>query len=381
VEFQYSRSINAQIKGWLFQNKVIILYGARQVGKTTLCKALLTEYPGSQYFLCEQPVVMETLQSKNIERIMSLFQNSRLIILDEAQKVKDIGQILKLIVDLYPDVQVIATGSSSFDLANQISEPLTGRNIKFNLFPLSLHELSQHYSHVTLHEKLGSFLQFGMYPGIVDEPLSKKITLLDSLSTDYLFKDVLAIDNLRNSDLLKRILLALALQLGNEVSYRELSNLLKTSVETIQRYIHLLELSFVIFRLPSFSRNLRNELAKSNKYYFYDLGIRNSLIQNYNAPESRTDTGALWENFCIMERMKLLQAMNIKANFFFWRTYQQKEIDFIEERDGKLKAVEFKWSIQNVKVPKDFKEAYPEASFQIIDRDNYWQFLTPSQKA
>ncbi len=370
------RSLLSQIRNWLFQGKVLIIYGARQVGKTTLSKKILEDHPGSTYLNCEQNVVKELLESGNMERIRTNFGNSSLIVLDEAQKIKDIGSVLKLIHDTYPEIQLIATGSSSFELSGELSEALTGRNVKFTLYPISLEELRPYYTSIQLDEKLEEFMRFGMYPEIVQRPEIQKKVLLDEMAGDYLFKDVLKFENLKRPELLLNLLKALALQLGNEVSFRELSGLLKVSTETIQRYIELLEKSFVLFRLPSFSRNLRNELTRSHKYYFYDLGIRNSLLRNYLPLESRTDTGSLWENFCIIERMKSNQKIMRRASMYFWRTYQQKEIDLIEECEGKLEAFEFKWNPKaNVKRPAEFLNAYNDSSFSIVHRQNYLDFL------
>jgi predicted AAA+ superfamily ATPase len=260
------------------------------------------------------------------------------VVFDEAQKVPDIGAILKLLIDTYPEIQYIATGSSSFNLFYELSEPITGRNIKFIMYPISVRELLASYDKLLLHEKIEELLVYGAYPDIVSRPVVQKAVLLDELAGDYLFRDVLQFDNIRRPDILVHLLKAIALQLGNEVSFRELSNLLKVSVETVKRYLLLLEQSFVLFSLISFSRNMRNELARSKKYYFYDTGIRNSLIQNYAFPENRTDIGGIWENFCIAERLKHNQAMNRSVNMYFWRTYQQKEIDLIEDTGGKLFA-------------------------------------------
>ncbi|MCD4746302.1 MAG: ATP-binding protein [Bacteroidales bacterium] len=365
-----------KIAPWLFQEKVIILYGPRQVGKTTLVNEIIKQQPDSQYLNCERQNVNDLLASLNLEKIMSFLGSSRLIVFDEAQKVSRIGDVLKLLIDTYPDKQYIATGSSSFELSNEISEPLTGRNIKFLMFPLSLSELSGRYDRFQLDDKLSFFLRFGTYPDIVDRDEKQKMQLLDELTSDYLFRDVLSFDNIRRSDMLVNLLKAIALQLGNEVSYRELSNLLKLSVETVQKYLQLFEKSFVLFSLPSFSRNLRNEIARSRKFYFYDLGVRNSLLQNFTLPENRSDMGALWENFCIMGRMKKHQAEGRKANMYFWRTYQQKEIDLIEEWGGKLKAFEFKFSgKRNPKPPKEFINTYPNVTFKVVNRENYFDFL------
>lgn len=373
--FVYPRSAMDRIQPWLFKGKVIILYGPRQVGKTTLVKIISDQHPGSLYLNCERPNVSELLSSGNLERIRSYFGNSGLVIFDEAQKIRGIGELLKVLIDSYPEIQFFATGSSSFNLFNELSEPLTGRNVKFMMYPLSLNELSSKYDLFQLDEKLSELLRFGSYPDIVDRSENEKIQLLEAMTNDYLFRDVLSFENIRKSELLVNLLKAIALQVGNEVSFRELSGLLKISVETIQKYLQLFEKSFVLYSLPSFSRNLRKEIGRSRKFYFYDLGIRNSLINNFNPPEIRIDTGQLWENFCLMDRLKHNQALGKTVNYYFWRTYDQKEIDLIEESEGKLIAFEFKWRAQKVKPPADFLDAYPGSEFKLIHKENYRDFL------
>jgi uncharacterized protein len=373
---EFKRSVYDQIKTWLFQEKVIILYGARQVGKTTLSKAILQDFSESSYLNCERLAIKELLESGNLERIKDFFENSELVVLDEAQKISNIGLTLKLIHDTYPEIQLIATGSSSFELSDELSEPLTGRNIKFILYPLSLSELEPYTDRVQMDEKLHEYLRYGTYPEIVQRPENQKAVILDEITSDYLFRDVLKFENLKRPEILMKLLKALALQLGNEVSFRELSNLLKVSSETIQRYIELLEKSFVLFRLPSFSRNLRNELSRSHKYYFHDLGIRNSLIQNFLPLNSRNDTGSLWENFCIIERIKSNQKNLKRSNLYFWRTYQQKEIDLIEEESGNIEAFEFKWNpLAKAKNPEEFLRTYPGSKFSVITPQNYRDFI------
>ena len=371
----YKRSIYPRMEKWLFQGKVLILYGPRQVGKTTLVKQIMEHYPGSYYLNCERPAVKDLLASIHTENILRTAGDARIIIFDEAQKIRNIGETLKLLIDTHPERQYIATGSSSFQLVSKVSEPLTGRNVKFFLFPLSLQELSQQYDLLKLKEKLPDFLRFGTYPDIVDRPVEEQITLLDELSSDYLFRDVLQYENIKHSETIVKLLKAIALQTGHEVSFRELGLLTGLSVETVQKYIQLLERSFVLFPLPSFSRNLRNEIARSRKYYFYDLGIRNSIIQNYALLENRTDKGALWENFCTVNRMQLHANAGRKTNFYFWRTYQQKEIDLIEEYGGKLNALEFKFSNRKVKPPVQFLKTYPEATFQVVYSENFADYL------
>lgn len=376
-KLKYQRTLQAKITEWLFQGKVIILYGPRQVGKTTLANEIISGQSGALYLNCERQQVWELLNSGNQDRIRQYLGDAKIVVFDEAQKIPQIGSLLKLLIDTYPEIQYLATGSSSFDLSNALSEPLTGRNVKFIMYPVSLIELSPHFNRFQKDEMLENLLLFGSYPDIIDRPESQKRKLLDELTSDYLFRDVLRFENIRRSDVLVNLLKAIALQTGNEVSMRELSNLLKVAVETVQRYLLLLEQSFVLFSLPSFSRNLRNEISKGRKYYFYDLGIRNNLLQNFTPLSSRNDTGQLWENFCIIERIKKNQAKDRRVNMYFWRTYQQQEIDLIEEHEGILDTFEFKWkSRPGQKIPSGFRNAYPQSTYQIIDRENYHNFLT-----
>jgi predicted AAA+ superfamily ATPase len=373
---KYPRYLFDQINNWLFQEKVIIVYGPRQVGKTTLCKEFIDGHPNSLYLNCEQVKIKDVLESGNLENIRAYLGGYKLVVFDEAQKIKQIGGLLKLLNDTYPEIQIIATGSSSFELSNEITEPLTGRNIKFIMYPVSLSEVSGIFNPFEIDEKIEGFLRFGMYSDILEKDDSQKTTLLDMLAPDYLFRDILNYENLKQPELLVQLLKAIALQLGSEVSFRELAVLLKTTVETIQRYLDILERSFVLFHLTSFSRNLRSELTRSRKYYFYDTGIRNSLIQNYNMFTNRNDIGAEWENFCITERMKFLQKEKRKANLNFWRTYQQNEIDLIEESGGVLTAVEFKWNPKaKAKFPKEFLTAYPNSQFKVVHSQNFRDFL------
>ena len=375
-KIKFKRTLFDKITPWLFQEKVIIIYGPRQVGKTTLAKTILESYPDSLYLNCERQPVWDLLSTKNPDRIKEYLGPVKLVVFDEAQKIPQIGQVLKLLIDTYPEIQYIATGSSSFELSNELAEPLTGRNVKFTMYPVSLKELSCTFERFQLDDMLESLLRFGSYPGIAGRPESQKLTLLDELIGDYLFRDVLRFENIRRPEILVNLLKAVALRIGNEVSYRELSGLLKVSVDTVQRYLHLLEQSFVLFPLSSFSRNLRNEISRGKKYYFFDTGIRNSLLQNFAILSNRTDIGPLWENFCMIERIKFNQAAGRRVNIYFWRTYQQKEIDLLEESDGKLEAFEFKWSGKvKHKPPSDFFKTYPDSNYKLITKENYHRFL------
>jgi uncharacterized protein len=382
-----TRSIKPLIKNWLNKNKVIIIYVARQVGKTTLCKDLIDDIGSDEciFLTCENPIVKDIFETKNLNSIIKSIDNKKYVFIDEAQKVQNIGSVLKLIHDEHPDIQLIATGSSSFELGNKISEPLTGRNIKFTLYPLSVKELSQKYSYIEMQSIMPDLLRFGAYPEVFAKGESDSRELLTTLGSDYLYRDVLILENLKRPKLLEDLLKQVSLQLGNEVTYNELAKQLNTSPETVERYIDLLEKCFVVFRLNSFSRNMRNELKKGFKVFFYDLGIRNSLTQSFNTLENRTDIGGLWENFCIVEKMKQLQANREFGNLYFWRSYQpNKEIDLIEEVDGKLNTFEFKWNPKassNAKLPINFLEYYgrgdsaSEVNFKVVDNSNWQDWL------
>lgn len=371
------RDIQDYIQKFLFKGKVIILYGARRTGKTTLSRALLSNYADkARYINCEVHQYRQALETTNTALLDDFLGNYKIIVLDEAQSIPNIGLILKVLTDTRPDLQIIATGSSSFDMAQSVSEPLTGRSRTFTLYPFSLTEISQQTSAIDQNARLENMLRFGMYPDVYGQTEEMALEELRDISTNYLYKDVLQFNQLKRSDLLFKLLQALALQLGNEVSYNELAKLLGENHHTIRNYIELLEKSFVIFRLRSFSRNLRKELSKSFKVYFIDNGIRNSLINNFNPLSIRNDTGALWENFCVTERMKLLHNHRQFPNQYFWRTYDRKEIDYLEESGGKLTAFEFKWNpAAKVKKPTEFLETYTHSSFKVVNRGNYRSFL------
>jgi hypothetical protein len=299
-----------------------------------------------------------------------------LVVLDEAQQISNIRRILKIISDTFPEIQMVATGSSSFELGNRLSEPLTGRSREYLLYPFSMTELLNVKDRIAVNADLDGILRFGLYPEVYDKPEIDAIEELSQISSNYLYKDVLHFEVIKRPALLLNLLNALALQIGNEVSLNELSRMLGETVPTIQRYIELLEKAFVIFRLRSFSRNLRKEIAKGQKIYFYDLGIRNALIRNFNPLNLRNDPGGLWENFCIVERMKFNMNRRRFVNSWFWRTYNQKEIDYIEEEGGKLKAFEFKVKpVGKFKAVKEFQEAYPASTFMTVSKENFWEFL------
>ena len=313
-------------------------------------------------------------------RLKILFSGKKNIIIDEAQRIKNIGIKLKLITDHLKEIQLIATGSSSFELANEINEPLTGRKWEYQLFPVSFGEMADHMGMLEEIRLLPHRLVFGYYPEVVTKPGFEK-EILKQLTDSYLYKDILMWERIKKPDKLVRLLQSLAFQVGNEVSYNELGNNLELDNQTVEKYIQLLEKTFVIFRLGAFNRNLRKELKRSRKIYFYDNGIRNSLIANFNQPEIRNDTGALWENFIIAERIKYVRNNNIWANTYFWRTQDQQEIDYIEERDGKLYTFEFRWNPKSkARLSKTFSSAYPGTQFEVINPNNFESFLGYSEK-
>ena len=330
-----TRDIYEGVQKRLFQGKAILLTGPRQVGKTTFLKQLIAGTVGQQVLSlnCDEPDIRIALENVTSTQLKALIGKHKLILIDEAQKVSNIGITLKLMVDNMEDIQIIATGSSAFDLRDKLNEPLTGRKFEYRLFPFSSNELISHTSILEERRLLEQRLIYGMYPDVVNHS-SDAITLLKELTNSYLFKDIFALRDLRRPDELARLLTALALQVGNEVSYNELGQTLGIDKETVERYLELLEKVFVVFRLNSFSRNVRNELKKSRKVYFFDNGVRNAVINNYAPLALRNDTGALFENFFISERRKYIDYQCIYANTFFWRTHAQQEIDYIEERNG-----------------------------------------------
>lgn len=370
------RQVRGPMESWLYRGKVLILYGARQVGKTTLSKSFLTPL-GDQglYLNCEIQSIQSALSVREPAILKRFIGDKRLVVMDEAQHVPGIGEILKLLIDTFPDMQIIATGSSIFQLAHRSSEALTGRALTFELYPFSYGELRQVYAPHECRAQLDYWLRFGLYPDIVFASETDARTLLDNLSSRYLYQDILEFENIKRAEVLVQLLRLLALQIGQLVSYHELANTLKISSQTVERYIDLLEKAFVIFRLTPFSRNLRSEIGKKNKIYFYDLGIRNSLIQQYQSLALRSDKGALWENFLIVERLKYLQQTGRRPNRYFWRTHHDAEIDYIEEQDGQLAAYEFKWQDKAVRLPQAFEKAYPGSPFSVIHQDNFETFI------
>jgi len=368
------RLLEENIKAKLFKGKAIIIIGARQTGKTTLLKSVFTS-KDVLWLDADEQDVREMFNNVSSTQFKILFKNHKIIIIDEAQRIEDVGLKFKLITDQLKDKQLIATGSSSFDLTNKLNEPLTGRKWEYMLYPFSFTEMVNVNGLLEEKRLLNHRLIYGYYPDVVNNPGSEK-EILKQLTNSYLYKDILMWQNIKKPDKLVKLLQALALQLGNEVSYNELGKIIGLDNQTIEKYVQLLEKSFVIYRLRSFSRNLRTELKKSQKIYFYDNGIRNSLIANFNQINLRQDVGALWENFIITERMKHTHYNNIWVNNYFWRTHSQQEIDYIEEYDGKLFAYEIKWN-KKVKafLPKTFSNTYKNTEFKIINQDNFIDFI------
>ncbi len=374
------RLLYKTIENKLFVGKVIILTGARQVGKTTLLKQLLRQKEGVLWLNGDELQVQNLFANASADRLLSEFSNSKIVILDEAQRIENIGLRLKLIADSDSDVQVIATGSSAFELANKVNEPLTGRKWEYQMFPLSFGEMVAHHGKLKEMRMLPRRIIYGYYPEVVTND-GNEVEILKLLTDAYLYKDILSWESIKHPDKLQTLLRALAYQVGSQVSYNELSQMCSMDSKTVERYINLLEQCYIIFRLPSFSRNLRHELKSSRKIYFYDNGIRNALIADYRAPEVRQDIGALWENFVIAERMKSNEYYHRWVNRYFWRTKQQQEIDYLEESGGKLHAYEMKWNPRaKASITKTFTEAYPNSEFQVITTDNIADFLLPDPK-
>ena len=374
------RLLYKTIENKLFVGKVIILTGARQVGKTTLLKQLLRQKEGVLWLNGDELQVQNLFANASADRLLSEFSNSKIVILDEAQRIENIGLRLKLIADSDSEVQVIATGSSAFELANKVNEPLTGRKWEYQMFPLSFGEMVAHHGKLKEMRMLPRRIIYGYYPEVVTND-GNEVEILKLLTDAYLYKDILSWESVKHPDKLQTLLRALAYQVGSQVSYNELSQMCSMDSKTVERYINLLEQCYIIFRLPSFSRNLRHELKSSRKIYFYDNGIRNALIADYRAPEVRQDIGALWENFVIAERMKSNEYYHRWVNRYFWRTKQQQEIDYLEESGGKLHAYEMKWNPRaKASITKTFTEAYPNSEFQVITPDNISDFLLPDPK-
>lgn len=374
IRRHYERLISDQMH---LDNRVIVLYGPRQVGKTTLVRLLLENYSGKVLTInADDTDYQPVLSSRSMHQLRQLVSGYDLLFLDEAQRVPDIGINLKLLYDQLPSLKIIATGSSSFELANRIQEPLTGRAWTFQLMPIGLCELADTMNPFELDHQLEDWLVFGAYPALFAiENRQLKVNYLQEIARAYLFKDVLTIGNVKYPPKIRDLVRLLAFQIGSEVSINELSNTLQIARDTVVAYIDLLEKAFIVFRLSGYSRNLRKEIVRHDKIYFYDLGIRNAVIENFSPLPNRNDSGNLWENFLIVERMKTHTYRREGANRYFWRTYTGAEIDYVEESGGRLQGFEFKFNHKNVRAPQSWLENYPEATFQTVNRDNYLDFV------
>lgn len=369
-QINYKRILKKKLQTLFFKGKAIIIIGPRQVGKTTLSEELIKEHSYVK-FNCDNPLDRELLSNKNLDYLVKLVGDKEVVFIDEAQKVENIGQSIKLMVDSFKEKkQLIITGSSSINLLDNTSETLTGRKQLFTLFPLSVCEI--HENKLSMLKALEEFLIYGTYPEVARlNSFEEKALLLKELTSSYLYRDLLEFQKIKNSEVIFKLVRALSLQIGNEVSYTELANLLSLDKKTVEHYIDLLEKSFIVFRLSSYKKNMRREITKAKKIYFYDLGIRNTVINNFNPLSSREDVGRLFENFCILERMKFRMYNNIHSNQFFWREYGGAEIDLVEERGGKLFAYEFKYSERKLRLIKgwdEIKQIHKNNFFELFEK-------------
>uniref|UniRef100_UPI00404867AA ATP-binding protein n=1 Tax=Roseivirga sp. TaxID=1964215 RepID=UPI00404867AA len=368
------RAIEDKIRKRIGGGKAIVIIGPRQVGKTTLINSIL----GNDQFLfldCDDPTVRSLLTNSGTEQLKSLIGTSKFVFIDEAQRIQNIGLTLKIIIDQIKPNQLFVSGSSAFELANELREPLTGRKWEYELYPISWDELEKHMGFLKSEQQLNLRLIYGMYPDVINN-VGDETEVLKELVNSYLYRDLLAFGGIKKPQVLERLMRALAFQIGNEFSYNELSNLLEVDKNTVNSYMDLLEKGFVIYRLPSFSKNLRNEIKMNRKAYFYDNGIRNMIIGDFRNAEARNDMGALWENFIITERIKNNQYYKPTAKSYFWRTKQQQEVDYVEEFDGEISGYEIKWNPNAKFSPvKNFMETY-NASIKKVSRDNFRDFLS-----
>lgn len=369
------RDIQDSIKDDFKRGKVITIIGPRQVGKTTLLNQIDTEGKKVLSLNCDDEIDAMAIEGKSSVELRNLFENYDIVFIDEVQRVKNIGMALKKIADLKLRTNVIVTGSSSLSIRDEVNEPATGRLIEYNLFPFSFSELAADSSELDVMKSLESRMIYGSYPEVVTDPAVARRTIM-GLANNYLYKDILSYGGVRKPEILQKLVRALALQMGSEVSYNELAKTVGIDKATVESYIGLLEKCFVVFRLESFSRNMRNEIQKGKKVYFYDNGIRNAIISNFAPLEMRNDVGALWENLMISERVKRNAYTQSYAQPFFWRTHSQKEIDYVEDCDGVLTAFEFKWNEKaKAKKPTDFMESYTNSRFEVITPSNFWGFV------
>lgn len=369
----YSRYLREKIERRLGSGKAIVVIGPRQVGKTTLIESILET---KDYLLLngDDPKTRSLLTEPNTEQIRAILGKYKFVFIDEAQRIEGIGLTMKIITDTFKDVQLFVSGSSSFDLGNKINEPLTGRKWEYKLFPISWEEFENHHGYLNSEQQLENRLLYGFYPDVLNN-VGDEISILRNLVNSYLYKDILSYSDIRKPEVLEKLVQALALQLGSEVNYSELAQTVKVDKNTISKYIDILQKGYIIFKLSSFSRNVRNEIKTNKKIYFYDNGVRNMVIGNFNPLDLRTDKGALWENFLISERMKQIEYKQSLARTYFWRTKQQQEVDFVEENSGKIIGYEFKWNKKKTtRLPKTFIESY-NAESNVIDRDNFREFV------
>ena len=375
----YKRAVLAEFRKKLLPNKVLVLLGARRVGKTALIKNYLETIPADSYLQLNGEDIDDAnlLKERSVSNYKRLLANVNLLVIDEAQNIPDIGKILKLIVDSINGIKIIATGSSVFDLSNKLGEPLVGRKNTIYLFPLAQMEFANHENYKETTQKLEERLLFGSYPELEQYPDWKdKINYLKEVINSYLLKDILVFEGIKQSNKIMDLLKLIAFQLGQEVSLQELARQLGISKNTVESYLDLLSKVFVVYKVPGFSRNLRKEITKSNRWYFYDNGIRNCIIGNFNRLDNRTDIGALWENYLAAERIKYQNYTQKNVTNYFWRTYDQQELDWLEEENDILRGYEFKWNEnRKSKIPTAFAKAYPEASFEVINKQNYLEFI------
>ncbi|MFQ6677233.1 MAG: ATP-binding protein [Fidelibacterota bacterium] len=371
--------INRQIYQTLMTNKwskkTIVILGPRQTGKTTLMKQIAQETGSHLWLNCDDPNIRINLELKSVEQIRVILGEHKRVFIDEIQRVKNSGLLLKLIHDTFPDINVMVSGSSALEISSNINEPLTGRKLEYMLYPISWNELTNDIGYLSAKGQLEQRLIYGMYPDVINHPGNEN-EILTQLASSFLYKDILSYKGLRKPELLEKLLQALALQIGNEVSFSELGRLLEVDKKTVMNYLDLLEKAFIVYRLKPFARNIRNEINTKRKVYFFDNGIRNAILAAYQPLALRLDVGALWENFILGERRKQIAYKQKWSNCFYWRTTQQQEIDYIEERDGLLHAFEFKWNpTKNVRFPKTFMNEYDIGTSQIITPDNMDDFL------
>lgn len=371
------REITELLVAKIKSGKVLVITGARRVGKTFLLKEIIKNINEPSLFLNGEDInAHQLLSRRSAENYRQLTGSKKLLIIDEAQKIPDIGAILKLMTDELPDLKIIVTGSSSFDMNNITGEPLTGRKNTLTLFPLSEREFSQKESPLEKGDRLKQRLIYGNYPELINIPdEDDKRDYLNELVSSYLLKDILVFENIRHSSKIFNLLRLVAFQTGSLVSCNELGSQLSMSKNTVEKYLDLLSKVYILFKLEGFSRNLRKEVTKNSKWYFFDNGIRNAIIADFKSTESRNDTGQLWENYIISERLKYQQYKRKHANNFFWRTYDRQELDWVEERDGVLSGVEFKWSEHKTKAPSTWTKSYPDSDFRVINRENYMEWL------